>query len=302
MYLKELEYIDMLATEGSLSRAAEKLFITPSALNQQLEKLETSIGIPLFHRSRNGWTLTQAGEIYTKNARRILQIRHETYKQLQDLAGIQKGTLTIGLPEDRGGDLFTQVYGRFHQEYPQIQLQIIEKSVRDQQKMLAEGRIDIGFMTLTESQKTDDIYKRLYSEGFYLVLAKNYAHLLEIENETEVDLEMFRDFPFALIYKNSTARALIDEGFHHAGFAPRTLFESSRFRTILNVAASGMCVGIITAHYATPRLPELCYFKIRKAPSWGLYAAYKRGAYLTDAGKRLIELITDTNPNKDSDV
>ena len=58
MTLKEIEYIVTIATEGTLTRAAEKLFITPSALTQQLVHLEKEIGMPLFILSRSGWTPT----------------------------------------------------------------------------------------------------------------------------------------------------------------------------------------------------------------------------------------------------
>lgn len=61
MNLKELEYIVAIATEGTLTRAADKLFITPSALTQQLVHLEKDIGMPLFIRSRNGWIPTEPG-------------------------------------------------------------------------------------------------------------------------------------------------------------------------------------------------------------------------------------------------
>ena len=62
MNLKEIEYIVKIAEERNVTRAAEKLFITPSALNQQLLHLERDIGTPLFNRSRTGWTPTEAGE------------------------------------------------------------------------------------------------------------------------------------------------------------------------------------------------------------------------------------------------
>ena len=52
MYLKEVEYMLKIAEEQNITRAAEKLFITPSALTQQLTRLESDLGVPLFHRDR----------------------------------------------------------------------------------------------------------------------------------------------------------------------------------------------------------------------------------------------------------
>ena len=64
MNLKEIEYIVTLAEERKLARAAQRLFITPSALTQQVSNLEHEIGLPLFERSRSGWSPTRAGQIY----------------------------------------------------------------------------------------------------------------------------------------------------------------------------------------------------------------------------------------------
>mgnify|MGYP006074750835 FL=1 len=75
MNLKEIEYIMKIAEEKNITRAAERLFITPSALNQQLHRLETELGVPLFYRNGNRWYPTQAGEIYLDSARELLRIK-----------------------------------------------------------------------------------------------------------------------------------------------------------------------------------------------------------------------------------
>ena len=71
MDLKQLEYIVEIAKEKNITHAAEKLFISQSALNQQLLKLEKELGAQLFHRSRTDWHLTEVGEIYIENAKKF---------------------------------------------------------------------------------------------------------------------------------------------------------------------------------------------------------------------------------------
>ena len=78
MDTKQIEYILKIAEENNITKAAGKLFITQSALNQQLIKLEKELGTPLFHRSSTNWHLTEAGEIYGKNAKQMLQIKTDT--------------------------------------------------------------------------------------------------------------------------------------------------------------------------------------------------------------------------------
>ncbi len=78
MDTKQIEYILKIAEENNITKAADKLYITQSALNQQLLKLEKELGTPLFHRSRVNWRPTEAGEVYLRNARQILRLKKDT--------------------------------------------------------------------------------------------------------------------------------------------------------------------------------------------------------------------------------
>ena len=211
MNLKEIEYIVKISEERNVTRAAEKLFITPSALNQQLLHLERDIGTPLFNRSRTGWTPTEAGEVYLETAREMLRMKREAYHRLQDIAAVKKGTLSIGFPPERGAHMFTYVYPDFHREYPGIVIHVTEASVRRQQQMIARGGLDIGFMTLSDSQKTEDTYIHIASEE--LILAVPSVHPLCGQAYRDgsgpypvLDITGLKYEPFALMYRESTIR------------------------------------------------------------------------------------------------
>lgn len=70
MDLRQLENIVAIAEERSISRAAERLFISQPALSQQVSKLEARLGVPLFSRDKQGLSLTQAGKVYVENAKK----------------------------------------------------------------------------------------------------------------------------------------------------------------------------------------------------------------------------------------
>ena len=97
MDTRQIEYILKIAEENNITKAAEKLFLTQSALNQQLLKLERELGTPLFQRTKNKWCLTDAGRIYVEGAKKMMQIKKNTYNQLYDVSRLCKGTLNIGL-------------------------------------------------------------------------------------------------------------------------------------------------------------------------------------------------------------
>ncbi|WP_337553375.1 LysR family transcriptional regulator [Acidaminococcus fermentans] len=85
MDIQVLEYIVTIADCGSISRAAQKLFITQSGLNQQLIKLENRLGIKIFERDNHHLEITPAGQLIVDSATEILRIRRNTLTQLSDL-------------------------------------------------------------------------------------------------------------------------------------------------------------------------------------------------------------------------
>lgn len=327
MNLKEIEYIVKIDEERNVTRAAEKLFITPSALNQQLLRLERDIGTPLFYRSRTGWTPTEAGMVYLDTAREMLRLKRETYHRLQDIAAAKKGTLSIGFPPERGASMFTNVYPDFHREYPDIIINVSEVSVRRQQQMIACGDLDIGFMTLRENQQTEDEYIKITSEE--LILAIPAVHPLCSRAVAagrgpypELDIRELRYEPFALMYRESTIRECADGIFRQAGFIPNVLFETSRARTIIDIVAAQMCCGLVpytdslhaaeamrphgAVHRKDATLPEgaahrkdamfpkgAAFFCLPGHPTWNLAASYRKGSYLSHPARRLIDLASD---------
>ena len=77
MDFRHLEYFIEMARENNITRAAERLYVSQSAVNQHLLKLEAELGTQLFVRSRRNWRLTEAGEIYLEGCRKAMLIRQE---------------------------------------------------------------------------------------------------------------------------------------------------------------------------------------------------------------------------------
>ena len=83
MDTKIIEYVIAIAEEKSLSKAAERLYLSQPALSQRLKKLEDELGTPLFVRGKDGLSITDAGRIYVNGGHSILQIKREALKKPQ---------------------------------------------------------------------------------------------------------------------------------------------------------------------------------------------------------------------------
>lgn len=302
MNLKELEYIVTIADEQRLARAAEKLYVTPSALTQQLSNIEHEIGTPLFLRTRSGWIPTEAGTIYLKAAREILQIRNETDRRLQDAVDARKGTLTIGMTSEHGSAMFTSIYPVFHHHYPEVTINMTEANVKRQHQMVQAGEIDLGFVTLAEYQESDASYIPLAREEILLAIPSilpvcDKARQTDRSPWLELDPTHLQYEPFAMMYKQSTMYDLIDRIFRESGFQPTVLFNTQRSLTALKMVSANICCTIAPSFFAMEgfhqQLPGISFFSMPSHPVWQVSACHKQGAYLTESARYLLQLAQD---------
>ena len=298
MDLKQIEYIVKIDDEHSITRAAEKLFVTQSAVNQQLLRLEKELGAPLFHRSKVDMRPTEIGQVYLDNAREILRIKQRTYNLINDMTDAKKGRLSIGFTPGRGSEMFTHVYPSFHQAYPNVIVEPHELSVHRQQQMISQGNLDIGFQTLSERQRTDSEYIKLGEEEIFLLVPSIHpaAEQLAATQTASApfpiaNLTLFQYEPFVLMYKESTIRAITDEIFRKSGFTPNVLFETASNNTVLSMIEANLCCGVVPEYYVR-RLPKgISCFAFPTHPSWDIVANYRKNGYLSEAAKYFIELV-----------
>lgn len=292
MELKQLKYIVEIANERNISRAAKKLYISQSALNQQLLKLEKEIGTQLFLRSRTNCTLTAVGKIYIENAKKILNIKKDTYNIISDYLDDYKGEISIGLLADRGIYLFVSILDKMKQNYPNLKIIPLDLSVVEQEKMILDNKIDLGFMTLSNSQKKENNYISLYEEKFVIVCSKKnvYIDKLKLSIDEKINLSRLKNMEFILIEKGTVTREITDKKFEEFQIEPRVLFETSYSRSIVTGIKSSNCFAILPFYYAASNLDELNIYEMENPIFWDVSISYKKGKYLTKPAKYFIQL------------
>lgn len=290
MDTRQIEYILKIAEERGVTRAAEKLFVTQSALSQQLQKLEQELGAPLFIRTKGDWTPTPEGQVYLENAREMLRLKQNTYALIGDMAGKRRSTLSVGITPGRGIHMFAEVYPRFIRKYPGITIEPRELSVKRQQEEIRRGTLNLGFMTLLESQMQREEYLPLFEEELYLAVPEGYPEQLLHPVNGMVSLETVCQEPFVLMYRESTLRELTDGLFAQLGAAPTVLLETSSNQTVLSMIRARLCVGIIPYHYVRQKPEGVKFYRLTQQPVWSVYACYRKGSYLTNAAREFIRL------------
>lgn len=293
MDLKQLEYIVKIAEEGNITKAAEKLFISQPALNQQLLKLENDLGTNLFNRNKNNLTLTYEGEIYIENAYKILDIKNDTYKMISDVSNSNKGKFSVGFTPERGCNIFSYIYPKFHEKYPNISINPIEDRSKALEALVSKGNIDLAFTSLSNIDYTSNSKIHLLEEELVLIISKNNPISKDLSllcnEENYIDISLLKSQNFIIPKQNSTLRQIIDDTLIKLNFTPNILLESSNTYTIANMVKNNLGYSIVPLYYAK-NTSNLLYFRLIPNPSWHMFASYKKDSYLSNSMKYLIKL------------
>lgn len=162
--LKQLRYFEVVAREGSLSRAATLLGVSQSLLTRHIQSLEHEFGLPLLYRHGHGMSLTDNGKTFLASASDILMRTDSTVSQMQALRSSPGGTVTIGIPPMLGEFLLVPLTKRFRAEFPEVRLKLREGVSGYLLEWLMTGKLDIGVLYNVTSINTIGVEPLLSDE------------------------------------------------------------------------------------------------------------------------------------------
>lgn len=146
MDLLELHVFLTVAREKSFSRAAEKLYRTQPAVSLAVRRLEDWVGQRLFVRGGRPARLTDAGEVLRDYAERILNLREETRRAVEELGGLRRGRVSLGVNESSIHALLP-LLARFHRLHPGIHIAVQRTFSRDIPAEVLNYRLDLGVVS-----------------------------------------------------------------------------------------------------------------------------------------------------------
>ena len=152
MDLASLQVFQTVAHEHSFSRAAEKLYRTQPAVSIAIRKLEDWVGQPLFVRGSGARTLTDAGVLLSEYADRMLNLREEIHKGMQELRGLERGQISLGVNESSIHALLPAL-DRYRQLHPGIQIRVNRVFSRDVPRELMNHHLDIGVISYLPEER-----------------------------------------------------------------------------------------------------------------------------------------------------
>ena len=302
MNKSDLEKIVAIAEEGSMARAAQKLYITQPALSKCLTKVEESLGEALFVRRPGGMIPTYAGQCLVRKAYQIMKLYDDVEMEFCELNQMHKGVLRLGSAERLGALVLPQLLLNFREQYPNIKIEIIEENSMVLEEKLLLGAIEIAILCLPLKNNNVN-YQVFYEDPLYIALPSNhplnqYGYRKDEDGEPYMDLEKLRKEEFILTKQYKKTRIAADRILENLQGDFEISMELANIETVIRLVANGLGISLIPSIFVkTYRVGDkICYYHIeeRYNPVWQWAVIYADSIEnLTRPSKELYRILCE---------
>ena len=237
-YLRVFAYIDEVARAGSIRKAAEALFITPSALDRRVQDLEKELGTELFERHARGMRLTAAGELFLHHVRAQRADFERIHVEIEHLKGLRRGSVAIAASQALAFSVLPELLNRFRRANPGISFKV---RICDRQAVVAALRsFDADLGVVYNVQPAADL-TTLFQVEQRLCAVMAAKHPLAAQ-ET-VKMRDCLQYPLAMPDSSLGGRALLEGFFARSSLKPKVVLESNSFEMLRNYVRSNDAVS-----------------------------------------------------------
>lgn len=302
MTTRELLYVKTVVDEKSISKAAQKLYVTQPSLSYCILKLEEKLGTKLFNRTSNGLVLTYAGEQYYEMAAQVLKMYSDLEVEINDINSMEKGRVTMGITHFLATYLMPAVIPGFYKRYPHIEINMVEKISSEMEKDLIDGKMDFALMHSTEGSFIEEKeyirFTTLSKEPFLLATIRDtpykaYAVPNPSSKYPMLHLKDIKDEPFFLVKKGQRIREVSDRILKKAHIEPYIYMETNSYETARRLASVSGGFAFVPEQYLDifGDVYQAAYFSVDEAlePYWTLVIASSENRYLSVAARAFIK-------------
>ncbi len=250
---------------GSLTRAAEELYISQPAVSQSIKQLEIQLGTPLFDRRHRGMELSaQGGKVIFAEVERALELLQAAENRLAEMQSSAVGTIRIGASDTIFEYFLADKIVDFHQRFPAVKIEMLADFTPDTIEKLKANRCDVAFVNLPIS-----VDEELELEGNCMrlndifVVGEKYAELAK----QPVSLAELKKYPLLLMDKNTVARRSLDTFLSSVGVKLQPSMEVGSWDLMKRLVNKGLGVGVIPREYAEEGLQKGELFELTTDPA-----------------------------------
>jgi DNA-binding transcriptional LysR family regulator len=241
MELMQLQMLAAVADEGSLQKAAARVYRTAPAVSIAISKLESEIGTLLLDRNHGQiMRMTAAGEVLVDYARRLLSLRDEAMAAVEGIRDVERGQLRIGANQSIGEYLLPQLTRAFQKRYPGVKLKVVIGYSDAVLSALKHSELDVA---LVAGQTQDPDLRGHLLMRDRLVAVLNPRHRLA--SRTVIHIQQMAAEPLIVLTATSELRERVAATFRRFHIPLNVQVETGTLESIKKMAARDMGVGIV---------------------------------------------------------
>jgi len=267
MEIRHLRYFLAVAEAGHMTRAAERLGIQQPPLSLQIKALEKELGVALFHRHPKGVALSDAGRLFEREARQLVDDMAAMEQRMARVARGELGVLNVGFTSSAAAHAFTpEALRACRRAWPGIELSIREDHAAGITEAVEAGRLHCGLIRVPVSQPDGLTFEVLLREP--VVVALPGDHLLA-QRRSALTLVDLREEGFILVRQPGAPGlyANLLTLCEAQGFRPRIAAEVQRMVTSLNLVAAGAGIAVVPASMSGLHPQAVVYLPLREDAS-----------------------------------
>src|SRR6266481_5430642 len=291
MELRHLRYFVAIAEALSFTKAAENLHLAQPSLTRQIKDLESEIEVRLIDRSGKRISLTQEGECFLPDARRLLAECTQSVQAVQRLSRGEASQLNIGYVANVYHDLLPATLGAFRKACPRTALNLFDMTPAEQYQALQERKIDLGFVCFRARSNGSDLHSASVGQDIMMVVV---AEANPLAKKAKIDLKDLEPMFFVGMSQKAYpgSNEWLINTCREAGFSPRILQDADREPAVISFVAAGLGVALLPEQIK--RLPHegVVFRPLRRhltADSWAVW----NGNNSSDCLKQYIQIVKD---------
>ena len=249
MELHQLEYFVAVAEEASFTRAASRVHVAQPGVSAQVRRLESELGQQLLDRSGRSVRLTEVGSAVLPFARAALDAVANARLAVDDLAGLVRGQVTVGMVSGCALPVLAELLAGFHDRHPGVAIALVEDNSDRLVERLRDGRLDLALIGWAEQTPADIDSVVLVDEELVAAVAPDHP-LAGSDADAgagagTVTIRQLRDLPLVSLPRGTGVRAALDAACAAAGFTPRIVFEASALPMVVELAGRGLGLAVV---------------------------------------------------------
>lgn len=277
---------------GSLSHAARELYVSQPAISQSMHRLEYTLGCTLFTRTSRGITLTSEGRMLYSYADKAVSLIAAAEDRLNRMRTLQSGGLMIGASDTLCQFFLLPYLDKFHRDYPDVQLQVTNRTTPETVELLKVGKVDIAIVNLPVNDTSLSMREVLKVHDVFVASSERFECL----KGKRLTMEELAALPLILLEKASNSRKYLDDFASVCGVTLHPEIELGAHSLLVQFAQIGLGISCVTQEFAADALNSGELFEVELTtpmPPRNIGLISLEGVPLSVAAEKFISIVMD---------